>query len=121
MKVNWKAIFIGTLIGIVIAVVIDTYLLCSYRISKEIDKAELRNLQHEFDMLQIRSDSLGKLVQIYQEKNDSLYNIVQLREKQYKDLKNATSQKVDFVYDLPLDMAIEYFTEQVSKEGSLGW
>lgn len=121
MKSKWKAIFVGTLIGIVIAVAIDTYLFCSYRINKEIDKAELQNLQYEFDMLQIKSDSLSKLVQVYQEKNDSLYNIVRLKEKQYKDLKNATSQEVDFVCDLPLDMAIEYFTEQVSKEGSLGW
>lgn len=121
MKVNWKAIFISTLIGIAIAVVIDTYLLCSYRISKEIDKAELRNLQYEFDMLQNKSDSLSRLVQVYQEKNDSLHNIIQWKEKQYKDLKDATSQKVDFIHDLPLDMAIEYFTEQVSKESSLGW
>lgn len=121
MKVNWKALCIGMLVGIIVAIAIDTYLYIFYKIDRDIHKAELRELQYEFDMLQNKSDSLSRLVQVYQEKNDSLHNIIQWKEKQYKDLKDATSQKVDFVHDLPLDMAIGYFTEQVSKESSLGW
>ena len=121
MKLKWKSILIGIFLGIVTAIVIDTYFLSSYKIARDIDKAELRNLQHEFDMLQIESDSLSNLVQTYQRKNDSLVDVILIREVQYKKLKDETGQKVDFVHDLPLDMAIEYFTEQVSKEGSLGW
>ena len=121
MKINWKALCIGILVGIIAAIAIDIYLYVFYKIDRNIHKAELRDLQYEFDMLQDKNDSLSRLIQIYQEKNDSLHNIIQWTEKQYKDLKDATSQKVDFVCDLPLDMAIEYFTEQVSKEGSLGW
>ena len=112
---------IGIITGILVAIAIDTYLYAFYKVERDLYKIEVRDIQQEFDKLQSQNDSLESILKAYRMKNDSLSFVVLLNEQKYKELKNETSQKVDSIHDLPLDLAIEYFTNQISKEGHLGW
>ena len=107
--------------GIIIAVAIDSLFFAYYEVEGDLYEVDLRDMRHELERLQSQKDSLENVLKSYRIENDSLSFAILLNEQKYKELKNGTSQKVDSVHDLPLDLAIEYFTNQVSEEGHLGW